>query len=1388
MTRRPTYEELKARIADLDDRLTKRTSEPSGHPADSSSLAAALASSPGNLMISRIEDGLILDTSDSFMQTFGYRREEVVGRTVLDIGLWADTEDRRKFVGQLREQGEVRCFQADITIKDGRTLPFEISGRQVEIGGEACVVSISRDISELRQQATTLRKQVGSLDSILRVAPTGIGVVRERVIVEANPRLCEMTGYAREELIDRSARMLYPTQEAFEWVGDEKYRQISRHGTGTVETRWVRKDGRIIDVLLSSTPIDIKDLDIGVIFTALDITERKSNERTLQLQASYLATLHETALGLIGHLEPEEVLNAIVQNAVELIGGAEGVIYIYDEDTDELVVKAGTGRYTKKMLDYHVKIGEGLAGRVAQSGKPMWVEDYREWPERLSDPMFDELYGALGIPMVSQEKVIGVLGMTYFGIEKKFEPEEIDILRRFADLASIALKNADLYAELQRELTVRRFVEKKLQEKESLQEDVFESIQDGVSILDRDLNIVSVNRTMERLYGDKQTLIGRKCHACYHDRPEACPVCPTMRCFETGRMESEIVPGPAGSPTEWVEVFSFPIRDRETGAITGAAEFVRDITKRRRAEQTLERQASYLAALHETALGLISHLEPDEVLNAILQNAVALVSGAEGFIYRHDDENDEMVIKAASGPYAESLLGFRLKTGEGLAGMAAQSGQPVLIEDYQNWSGRSTHPAFKDIRCALTVPIISRDRVLGTIGMARFTDDRQFRTEEVDILCRFADLAAIALENARLYSQVQTELQDKKRVEAALRASEQRYRAVFDNTGTGTVLSEYDTTYSMVNQGFADMLGYAREEIEGQMKWTEMIDPVDHERLLQIHYQRRTDPEAAPKTIESGLIDRHGIRKDVLMNIDLIPGTTTSVCSFTDISRMKKAEQALRKYEQMVTSSSDYMTLVDRDYTLQVVNAPYCMALGRAAEDIVGRPAGEIFGRELFERYQKPKIDQCLTGQEIHFKAWYDTPGLGRRYIDTFYYPSREEDGTISGVVLVGRDITDMRKLEGQLLQAQKMEAVGTLAGGLAHDFNNLLMGIQGRTSLMLSEVENDHPFKEHLEGIEAHVKSAVDLTRQILGFARGGKYEVKTTDLNELIKTQNRMFSRTRKEITIRGSYQKDLWPVEADRGQINQVLLNLYVNAWQAMPGGGELFVTTENLSLTEQEAESLNLPAGRFVMVTVTDTGVGMGDKVMGRIFEPFFTTREMGRGTGLGLASAYGIIKNHGGLITVASEKGAGSAFTIYLPASTRTVETHTPPPERMEKGKGTLLLVDDEQMILDVGAAMLRKLGYTVHVAGSGEEALKFYQSQGHTIHLVILDIVMPGMGGGDVFDRLKEMDPAVRVMLASGYSLEGKALEIMKRGCVGFIQKPFNLAQLSEKVTSVLPP
>jgi len=400
--------------------------------------------------------------------------------------------------------------------------------------------------------------------------------------------------------------------------------------------------------------------------------------------------------------------------------------------------------------------------------------------------------------------------------------------------------------------------------------------------------------------------------------------------------------------------------------------------------------------------------------------------------------------------------------------------------------------------------------------------------------------------------------------------------------------------------------------------------------------------------------------------------------------------------------------------------------------------------------------------------------------------PNLDGNGNVIGVVGIFKDISKQKKLESQLLHAQKMEAIGTLAGGIAHDFNNLLTGIQGYASLMFLDMNVCHPLYEKLKGIEEQVKSGAQLTKQLLGFARGGKYEVSVSNINDIIDKTSTMFGRTQKEISIYRKYAKEIWAMEIDSGQIEQVLLNLYVNASQAMPDGGSLYLETVNIALDEEHGKSLSLKSGRYVKVSVTDTGCGMDEKTKERIFEPFFTTKELGRGTGLGLASAYGIIKGHNGAINVASEQGYGATFTIYIPASDKEFTKIEEVSDDFIKGEGTILLVDDEDVIIDVGRESLEVMGYNVFTAKSGQEAIDVFKTKNGEIELVILDMIMPGMGGKETFDILKSINPDIKIILSSGYTMDTQPAKMMERGCDGFIQKPYSVNDLSRKVRVVL--
>ncbi len=296
----------------------------------------------------------------------------------------------------------------------------------------------------------------------------------------------------------------------------------------------------------------------------------------------------------------------------------------------------------------------------------------------------------------------------------------------------------------------------------------------------------------------------------------------------------------------------------------------------------------------------------------------------------------------------------------------------------------------------------------------------------------------------------------------------------------------------------------------------------------------------------------------------------------------------------------------------------------------------------------------------------------------------------------------------------------------------------------------------------------------------------VEPTDINDIVRSTSQMFGRTRKEILIYVHYEEHIWPVNVDKKQVEQVLLNMYINAWQAMPQGGELYLRTENIILDEKRSRLFDIASGNYVRILIKDTGVGMNDNTLQRIFEPFFTTKEIGTGTGLGLASAFGIIKNHSGYIDVKSREGLGSTFTIYLPAFEGEIPDREEAQVDLPPGSETILLVDDEDTILDACGTMLSRMGYNVITALGGRAAIAIYQERYQQIDMVILDIIMPDINGGEVFDHLVEINPHVKVLLSSGYTIEDQAAAILERGCNGFIQKPYEMEQLNRSIREVL--
>ncbi len=646
-------------------------------------------------------------------------------------------------------------------------------------------------------------------------------------------------------------------------------------------------------------------------------------------------------------------------------------------------------------------------------------------------------------------------------------------------------------------------------------------------------------------------------------------------------------------------------------------------------------------------------------------------------------------------------------------------------------------------------------------------------------------------EIAPLFGELRMAAEAVKTREDALREREEAYRVQFENVNDVIYSVDRDLRVTGVSPSVEKVLGYRPEDMIGRtLPELNLLTPESLQEAI-VDIGRGFAGESLGIG-EYGFLTADGKRRLGELRSAPIRSRKGEIIGLIgvgrDITEREEAISALRESEEryrLVIENANDAIFIAQDGVIKFPNPRTLELLGYLPDQLLEIP---------FANHVHPQ-DQQMLG-ERHMKRL-----MGEPVPTPYTFKAIAKDGRqlwveISSVKIAWegrpatlnfvRDITFQRKLEAQLQQAQKMEAVGTLAGGIAHDFNNLLMGIQGNVSLLLYDMERAHPFHQRLENIQRQVQSGSKLTNQLLGYARKGRYEVRPLDLNQVVRDTSETFGRTRRELRINTDLAKELYPVVADQVQIEQVLLNLFINAADAMPGGGDLVLRTTNVTDLNMGGRPYDPKPGNYALLEVIDSGIGMDKATMSHIFEPFFTTKEMGRGTGLGLASAYGIIKGHGGYIEVDSQRGKGTTFSVYLPAS--GVKAGDAPETRKTAltGKGTILLVDDDPTVLEVGGMMLQRLGYDVIEARSGKEAVSFYKEKQDTIDLVILDMIMPELGGGPTFDQLKQIHSEVKVLLSSGYSREGQANEIMARGCRGFIQKPFTMEELSQKSREII--
>jgi len=635
------------------------------------------------------------------------------------------------------------------------------------------------------------------------------------------------------------------------------------------------------------------------------------------------------------------------------------------------------------------------------------------------------------------------------------------------------------------------------------------------------------------------------------------------------------------------------------------------------------------------------------------------------------------------------------------------------------------------------------------------------------------------------------DVSERKQAENALRESEERFRTAFQTSPDPIAITRpSDGVFIEVNDGFTRLSGFTRDEVIGKSSMELNIwgGPEDRDRLTAELNER-----GSVTNLEAQFRGKSGQVRTGLMSARVVVlGGEPHILSVTrDVEDWKKAERALReseeRYRTLFEESKDPVYITSRDGRLVDANEAFLSLFG-----FTGKESEDI---DVLNMYVNPE-DRTRFQKDIERNGSlkdFETRLRKKDGTDVECLITSTvrlgEDGAIVGYQGIIRDVTEHKQLQRQLFQAQKMEAIGTLAGGIAHDFNNLLQAILGYTDLLLVRKKARDPDRQRLQIIRQAARDGADLVSRILTFSMKAEFRARPTDINQEIRRVEKLLRRIiPKMIRIDLVLAEDLWVIDADPAQIEQVLLNLAVNAQHAMPDGGQLLIETRNVLLEDEYVRNhVQAKPGKHVLLTVSDTGIGIKPEIVDRIFEPFFTTKANGGGTGLGLAMVHGIVSQHGGYIRCYSEPGLGSSFKIYFPvSSTEKMLDMAVTRELPAFGSETILLVDDDERIRDVARQMIEMGGYEVLAASSGEEALETYAAHRGEISLVILDLIMPGMSGRRCLEKLLHVDPDARVLIASGYSSNGLTHDQKGRGARGFISKPYDAKEILIAIRRVL--
>ncbi len=1310
----------------------------------------------------------------------------------------------------------------------------------------------SRDVTTFIETENALQAERNFALQIMNNMGQGLTVINSVGAIEyVNPAFANMLGYKPEEMIGRTSfELTHPDDQQILREAREKR---SAGATNAYEVRLVRKDGSPIYLTITGVPRVNNGAIDGTIAVTNDITERRKVEEALRQQNELLSTLNQTALALMNRLDLIELLQTIITHASKLLNTEHAFAYLLNKSTDEMEVKVW-GTTANGPIVNKLKKGQGLAGQVWLTGKPLFVADYATWEHRLSDSSYDNFHSMIGAPLISGNQVIGVIGLNYIYREGSFSEQDIEVLAHFAQIASIAIDNAMLYNSVQRRVSELATIQR-------LSKAINSTIQ-----LDKFFQLAveqikeSFNYPMVAIYMLEEGKLFIRAHTGYVAEKLVFELSEGVngRTVRTGK--PQFVQDASQDP-DFIRVdesvrqgIYIPLRDKN-GSILGtlaidstdalilteedltlltslgdqvsiAVENARLFSELKESEKTQRQNNEVLSTLHKTTLALINRLDLSEVLETIVIQATSMVGAPNGFIALLDDNKPNlMTIQIGLGVFATPQELPAIQKGEGVSGKVWESGDPVLIENYRDWEHRIREEKFGELQATLGIPLTYGQEVIGVFGLAYDDVARKFGAGEIELLKRFAQLASIAIDNAKLYSSVQRRVSEL--------ATVQRLAKAINST---IQLEEFfEVAVTQIKEAFGyEMLSIYLLE-NGKLRLQAKTGYRNYFKEIALHQgingraartgepqivhdsQKEPDFLIADELVRQGIyiplknkrgqilgtlsIEAKELPKLTNEDMHLLTLVADQVSIAVENARLfAELQEREENYRYVVNNVSEILCQIDNYGRWIFLNSTWEEVMGYSLQDSLGTYAtAYIYKNDL--RRVRHEFVRLLTKRtetvEIEFRmiardgSSHLFEARGERLVDS--------NNNTTGAMAVLIDITQRRQqeeerlqLERRLLETQRLESLGLMAGGIAHDFNNLLVSILGNTELALLEINPEQMAFELIKQVELASHRAADLTRQMLAYSGRGKFFTHPLNLNDTLNEITRLLkTNLSKSIVLDTHLDPSLPLMEADSSQIHQLLMNLVINASEAIGQNvGIIKIITGTVwasrELLAQVLFGQEVAEGKYIFIEVIDTGQGMDEETRTKMFDPFFTTKFTGRG--LGLSAVQGIVRGHKGALAIESEPGSGTTFRVYFPISQQPL---IPMPDVQKEPNivsknSTILMVDDDSLLRNATTRMLNHFGFKVLEAVDGKHGLEVFLKHLPEIDCVLLDLTMPNLGGEETLREIRKIKEDIKIVLMSGYSEQEVAKRFSTTSQIEFLQKPYTSKELREKLLKAM--